>query len=437
MSELIIIIEETSQNMEVVVSEITSCVNVIVGEESNPEETIVLDNRVIVKQASDFGTIDSTKEYFLDGVIDMGSTSIEVPVGGLYISGYNFDVSGLVSTEDNYTLFTSPVGGSGNVLLSDFYVDVSGASSQVYDLSSNTGFGAIEVSRINWNNCTSLGTIFNYRQGLESGTGRFGGTPELTLDGEWVGGYFIDTCIVRGLSDGNYSLYKAGGTFTMASRFRTNQNVDLNASVSFFDFSPANIINTSTLQLTGCIITRNGVLDSTDTNITPNIDATDPKSIWKDNIGIHNTFVGGTLTVSSEVATEISTQGTFVDLAGTFDTSSLSHFDSPANGQLRHLGDTPRDYNVFITGTFDSVANDDIRVKIVVWDDSASTFVDYKSVQKVVNNLSGGRDVAFYSFPARVVLDLNDYVKIQVANMSNPNDITAELTTEINIGGRS
>ena len=171
-----------------------------------------LDKIVICNQANKDvtlgGIIDSTKEYFIDGIIDMGSTSIEVPADGIYISGHNFDISGLTSSQDNYTLFTSPAGGSGNILFGDFFISVSGSGSKVYDIIGDTGFEAIEVNRINYNNCSSLGAIDSYRQGLETGTGRFGGTPEVELKGTWIGGYFIDTSIVRSLTDGNYSLFK-------------------------------------------------------------------------------------------------------------------------------------------------------------------------------------------------------------------------------------
>jgi len=52
-------------------------------------ETIT--SRKIVKQASDLaGTLDSSIAYFIDGVIDMGSQTIEVPAGGLSIIGSTF-----------------------------------------------------------------------------------------------------------------------------------------------------------------------------------------------------------------------------------------------------------------------------------------------------------------------------------------------------------
>ena len=50
-----------------------------------------LDNRVKVEQASDLsGILDPTKEYLIDGIVDMGSQSIEIPSGGLNLKGFNF-----------------------------------------------------------------------------------------------------------------------------------------------------------------------------------------------------------------------------------------------------------------------------------------------------------------------------------------------------------
>ena len=138
-----------------------------------------LSSRVIVNQSNVAttlgGVIDSTKNYFIDGIIDLGTTQITVPTTGITISGYSFDLSALTSSEDNYTMFISEsiAIGSGNVLGSDYYVSVTGANSKVYELYDATGFNAFEFTRINYIDCTSLGDIYDYRQGLESGTGRF------------------------------------------------------------------------------------------------------------------------------------------------------------------------------------------------------------------------------------------------------------------------
>jgi len=388
-----------------------------------------LTGRVVVKQASDFGVIDSTKEYFLDGIIDFTGTglSIEVPSGGIYITGYNFDTSGIKCTDAAFTLFSSPIGGSGNLLFKDFLIDIQGTGSQVYNLVGDTGFEAIEIDRINFNNCTSLGTVSTYRQGLETGTGRFGGTPELTLAGTWVGGYFIDTSIIRSLSNSAFSIYKAGAGFVMGSRFRSNQNIDLPALANFLDFAPANFTNPSTLQLEQCLITRNGVFDANDSNLTPNISASDLQSAWTGNTGLPNTFEGGSIGVTTTTTTTISVAGTFVDLEATlWTTSDLQHFDNPSGNQLRHLGNSPREYKIIANFTLESNANNELTFRITKWDDSASSFSTVLDQVRPVNNLQGGRDVAFFNVNINTELDQNDFIKLEVANNGATNNITAE-----------
>ncbi len=353
---------------------------------------------VRVKDSSDFGVIDSTKVYVIDGIIDTTGVSIEVPSGGINIIGYTFDTSKLICSDASYTMFTSPIGGSGNVLSVDVGIEVTGASSKVYDLKASTGFEAFEFTRVNWNNCTSLGVIDNYRQGLETGTGRFGGTPELELKGVWLGGYFIDTSIVRSLTDGAYSLYKAGIGFSMSSRFRSNQNIDLPASASFIDFAPSNFINPSTVQLTEMIISRNGVIDASDTNLTPNIDKSDLECSWKNNNGLPNTFEGGSIGVGTELTTTINTIGVFEDLdATTWDTLNLEHFDNPTGSQLRHLGNSPREYKIIADFTIESQSNNVLTLRVRKFDDSAGTFSTVLDQNRQVNSLVGGRDVAFFN----------------------------------------
>ena len=373
------------------------------------------------------GVIDSDKVYIIDGVVDIGSTEIEVPSGGISMIGYTFDVSRLISSESNYTMFKSPVGGSGNVLAVDMAIEVTGASSKAFELISATGFDAFEFTRVNFNDCTSLGVIDNYRQGLESGTGRFGGTPELELKGSWGGGYFIDTSIIRSLQDGNYSIYKAGAGFVMSSRFRTNQNIDLPANVAFMDFSSSNFQNPSTFQLNECIITRNGVSNPEDTNITPNINNTELPSSWVNNQGVKNTFVGGKMSVILEATTIISNTNDFVDLNATYLTSDLQHFTEDVSGQLKHLGSNPREFRVFFDGIIDGGSNDVLILKLVRWDDSQSAFEDIGIQVRQVNALVGSRDVAFFNYVTTVELDKNDYVKWQVRNTSRTNNLTYEL----------
>jgi len=393
----------------------------------NLESTIVVNQSNLATTLG--GTIDSAKVYLLDGIVDFSGMglNITVPSGGVNIVGATFDVSKVICSDPNYTLFESAVGGSGNMLGQDYAIEVTGTGSQVYDLTDATGFNAFEFSRINYNDCTSLGTIDSYRQGLEVGTGRFGGTPELTLAGPWVGGFFIDTSIVRSLTDGAYSLFKAGAGFVMTSRFRSNQNIDLPANVSFFDFAPSNFTNPSTVQIQGAIVTRNGVFDATDSNITPNMAQGDLVAAWSENNGMPNTFEGGSIGVTTETATTIALSATFYDLDATaWGALDLQHFDNPAGNQLRHLGNTPREFKIVADFALDSTANNVLTLRVEKWDDSASSFSTVIDQSRQVNNLVGGRDVAFFNININTELDQNDYIRLQVANQTAANNATAE-----------
>ena len=390
------------------------------------------ENRIIVTQANKDtilgGVIDSTKEYFLDGIIDMGSTQITVPPTGMTILGLSFDISGLTSSEDNYTMFISEsIGiGSGNLLGADYFISVLGAGSKVYELYDATGFNAFEFSRINYIDCTDLGDIYDYRQGLEDGTGRFGGSPSLTLHGLWRGGYRITTSIVRSLAGTmTKPLFKEGTLFQMNSRFLTDINCDLPTLAPFCDFQTINFINPSTVQVKGAIISRDGGFNADDTNIFPNLLASDLPCDWDNNIGIPNTFVGGALNNETEVQTVIVTQGEAVDLNGTFTAVDLQHFDSPANGRLRHIGVNPREFVVNWDFLIDGKDNDNYELFLIKIDTQANVTVEYAQV-RTVNNFQGGRDVGIWSGQTSVILNQNDLIFWQIANLLDNDNCTLE-----------
>ena len=380
------------------------------------------------------GVIDSTKEYFLDGLIDCsGLTTIEVPSTGIFINGYNFNISGLICSSDNFTLFTSAVGGSGDVLFNSIKIEVSGANSKVYDLTDSNGFHAIECNIVNYDNCTSLGDLYNYRQGLESGTGRFGSSPSLTLHGAWLGGYRITTTITRGMSDTTTApLFKAGTAFVMQSRFLTDMNVDLGTLQPFTDFSDVNFPNPSTLDFKNMIVTRDGLTVPNDSNLTPNITSSNLSCSWKGNNGIPNTFVGGIATVTTEVLTSI-TFNTPTVLNGTFTNSDLQHFDSPANGKLRHLGNNPREFAVNFGFVLEGGANDDYKIELVK-NDGSDTVVYQQT--RVINNLSGGRDVGYFTGVANVILNGGEYVFWNVTNLTDGSNCTLELDSSFSVKER-
>lgn len=392
----------------------------------------ILNDRIIVT-TDNFaetlgGTIDSTKEYFLDGVVDTGGISIEIPSTGLTIKSYSFEIGGLTSSADNYKMFIGAT--AGTLISAEMFFTASGSNSQVFDLTSATGNEAFEFNRVNFIDCTSLGEVINYRQGLEFGSGRFGGTPTLTLTGVWLGGYRITTALVRGLDAGMTSpLFSAGSGFTMNSRFLTDINCDLPASAALADFSPSNFPNPSTVQANGAIITRNGVSDPTDTNIWPNLTEADLASNWNENVGMKNTFEGGNLEVDAQQATVINTLGVYETLdMGTPIASELVHFDTPSPGQLRHLGNNPRDYRYICELVVEGTANNQIACRLSKFDSSAGTTSPLPSTEqpRQINSLVGGRDVAFFSMYGSLELDQNDYVFLEIVNNSGTGNLTVE-----------
>ena len=389
---------------------------------------------VMVTQASDFGVIDSSKIYLIAGIIDMTGVSLEVPSGGMNIIGYTFDVSQLVNTEASYTMFTSPVGGSGNLLIENVGLETSGASASVFALTDATGFNAVEMNKVNFNNCTSLGYLDGYRQGLENGTGRFGGTPELEFRSAWIGGYRTATTITRGLSNIT-SLFKAGAGFTFAGRVAISMNCDLPATGALVDFSASNIDNDESLELFDCRVTRQGVLDATDTTIHPNIDHTSVKCLWDNNAGIPNTTRYIKASVTTEVATTVSQIDTYYPLAGTLTVETNSHFDMPANGEFRLL---TANGTYQLTGDFvlDAPANDTIDLRVTKSTDGGATYpTEITHIRRQVNSFVGGRDVAFIPVNFIATLAKNDRIRIEVENKTSTGNITAELDSFFIITG--
>jgi hypothetical protein len=358
----------------------------------------------------------------------MTGVSIVVPPGGINLKGYDFNVSGLVCDDDAYTMFVSEsiAIGSGDVLGMDYSISVTGAASKVYELYDATGFNAFEFQRINYNNCTNLGDLYDYRQGLELGTGRFGGSPSLTLHGIWLGGFRITTSIVRSMSDTTTEpLFKSGTLFQMNSRFLTDINCDLGNLQPFCDFVPLDFPNEGTVQFKGVIMTRDGVSNSDDTNITPNLTAADLACDWDGNIGMNNTFVGGTLTNTAEATTPISQVDEVYDMAGTWSASDLQHFDSPSSNVLRHLGSDPKDFRVSFNFVVESGRDDTIAIELVKTDGTTPT-VEFKQT-RVINNLQGSRDVAYFTGSFNIRLNKNDLVDWQVSNLTDTSNVTVEL----------
>lgn len=395
---------------------------------------IALDNRVIVKTAADFGVIDSTKEYFIDGIIDMTGFTITIPSGGISLRGYNFNISGLVSSEDNHTMFQGT--DAGNLSVIDMFFTASGLNSEVFDLIDFNGNKSYEFNGVNFISCTSIGKFNNFRQYLENNTGRFGGTPTLEFINS-CGGVVFNNAIVRSLDAGfTGALFEEGTFFSLSSRFRTNANIDLPASASFCDYQPSNFLEPSLFQIREAQFSRNGVIDTTDTNILPNISQNDLASAFSLNKGITNTFEGGVLELTTEAVTTIATAGTFVDVAGTFTGIDLVHFNSGVNGVLQNDGDNPVEFSISGYLVVDGNPNRQLTLRVAIDENNDGTYTMFKDFTQTVNNLQGPNDVAIFIPIGNVELFQGGKLKLQIANNTDTSNVTMESGSKFQINKR-
>ena len=127
----------------------------------------------------------------------------------------------------------------------------------------------------------------------------------------------------------------------------------------------------------------------------------------------------------------ISAGSTWYTLNGIWTNTNLEHFDSPAQGQLRHLGNSPRDFKVTTNFTIESQANNEVGIRIRKWDNSGGSFFALGSRVRQINSLVGGRDVGFYNFSFNITLDQGDYLYFQVVNNSGNQNVTLELNSDV------
>ena len=141
---------------DVVIIRATDNIGIITVSDTDSTRSLQPKAEKIVCNADDIANPTSDFVYVVDGVVDMGDTPIEVPAGGLTIRGVGFGNSKLISTADDYTMFTSPVGGSGELFITAVIMDVSETNSKVFDINDVSNFNGIEFNSVNFENCTNI-----------------------------------------------------------------------------------------------------------------------------------------------------------------------------------------------------------------------------------------------------------------------------------------
>ena len=391
----------------------------------------VLDTQIVVRQASDLaGTLDSTKIYYIDGAIDMGSQSIEVPTGGLTIEGAGYDVSVLYSTATNATIFTSPSGSySGNFNLAFCTVYATGTGARIFDLDNAGNFGAIELITVNLGTfgaagteTTSLGELTAYRQAFLTGCAIIRCLDGLTTSGTWLGGLTIIDSILLNIGAG-VTVFKDGTSFLVSGALRSNINaLSVNATTTSFDYAPANFTADAGFALTGA---RFGGTDP-----IPNMPVGNTKRYFRECSGVTNTFAGGYWSVTTAASTTL-TVSTPAKLLGTTTYSDLIWFSGAASNAFQLDSTVVGDYRVQANLEISGTKNDALNLIVRVYDASAAGYVDIRTFSRTINDIGGSSaDVAFFNFETFIPnLAYQDRIELWIEN------VTAGNAVELVVGG--
>lgn len=394
------------------------------------------ENTIVVSRPQDFKNIDSTKNYMIDGAIDMGTTSIEIPETGISLSGINGgrDTSILYSTEDNYAMFTSPSGGySGNVVLESCTLDVTGSSSQIFDLDNDGNNSALDIVGVNFgrspvNRMTSMGELTDYRQLLMNNVGFIFMDDGLTFNGAWTGAA-ITTSIAVGFAAA--TLFKEGTNLSFSGSVRSDINfLSADSASVLFDFNPSDVTSDGGFSLSN--------VRTSATDAVPNFPASSVKARFRNCEGIRNTYVGGEWTISAETETTISTANTPVKLAGTTTYEDLNWFSNTTDNSF--LYDSSQEIEVEIKGSITvSGSNNKVGTLIVrQWDDSASSYIDLRGGMKFTLTGGGGgnraENIAILAFG---VMEQNDRIELWIENNTDATNMTGILGGVFAVNERS
>lgn len=383
----------------------------------------LIDNRIVVKESSQFsGDLDPSKEYFIDGKIDMGSLEITVPTSGLNLNGTNFDNSGLYSSSDNYTMFKSPSGGAAAGFLrgQNIFLNASGTNSKLFDLDNQGNNNSVEFTNCNigqfgYAPTTSMGNLKDYRLFRLDGCAVILCADGLTCDGTMSGITVSDTIALA--LPATHTLFKEGTSLSLTGSFSSNMNFNsVNSATEFCNFQASNFVQDSGFKLS--------TFRTTAANPIPNILSSNNKARFVNCLGIEDTYIGGEWVLTTEVTTTISTAGVYVKLEGNTTYSDMQHLTNTTDNAFVYDADETILVNVDCVIGISGGMNDQVRIKIRQWDDSASAFIDIatSSAQTLSGGLLGTRAENINIFGI-ATLDLNDRIEIWVANISDTSNV--------------
>ena len=231
--------------------------------------------------------LSSSTTYIIDGQITLLSGEyIEIPVGGLTIVGYGFDVSQINKNVAGQSIFVSPVGGSGNFVTKDMQY-TSGLGS-VFDIQDSSGGHAIEINDVNFIGCASIGKLKGYRQFTGTTCGIYSCKDGIQISGNWSGFKLTNSNIINFIAGG--TLIKKDVDTLFSNRLYLDINFSCQTGAKLSDFDATNFASDELFQINNTLAALNGSKDATINTLLllPNITPSNSKARFTNNLGITN-----------------------------------------------------------------------------------------------------------------------------------------------------
>lgn len=365
------------------------------------------------------------------GMINAGTVELEVSDENLVIVGNSYFVSGIFSTEDNYTMFKNETGQfASNIDIRQCSFWASGVSSKLFDLDGTGNNGAIEFNSCNIGDfdgqTTEIGTLTGFRQFKTVNCGFFRTQDSLKFAGTWTGGFRITESIV--LAQGaNSTLFEPVAGLTFAGRCISDINAaSVDPTTVTFDFVESNFLLDGGFQLTGASFAPNS-------SISVTTDETSIKAYFRDCVEIKNTHVRALIESTTAVINTLE-----VDVPEKVEGATAIIYNTWMSSVVDNRITIDTNQNIDVEVSYrcrvDAGPNDELAISIVHWDDSTSTFTTVAYELRTVSNLVGGLDVVDFNIDGVVASVTNgDYFEPRIENTTDGTDATVSVGAKLKI----
>jgi len=232
------------------------------------------------------GELRNDTVYAIDGDFTLLDGEFITHKGNLTFDGWGFDISRIRKNAQGESIFKTDVAGGGNLSLSK--LEINSGLSSVFDNTDSTGNHAIEINDVNFQNCSSIGRLRNFRQFTGTTLGFYGCGNGLRFSGTWNGFKLTNTnCFTFGNGG---TLFRKDADTIFKNRFFSELNADFPLGSKLSDFVEANFQSDELFQINSSMIKYNGTINDTNASaLVPNLSANNRKCLWRSNVGLPDT----------------------------------------------------------------------------------------------------------------------------------------------------